>query len=249
MGCDIHLYVERVNNEIWTSVDKWIPNQYFKDEDGCEVVVDYHDSFYHDRNYNLFAILANVRNGRGFTGVKTGDEFNIISEPRGIPDDCDSRIADEAKSWGLDGHSHSYHTITELLEFDWTQISTIHGVVDKETFMDWMRWGKRNGEQPKSWAGDVMGPNIKIISQEVAEEAHRNLNIPTGIYGQEWHDIHKKLLDELPWNHVRCQWDIPYYRACGTWWSETMPKLFNTCRNKNMTWRYDEVRIVFWFDN
>lgn len=39
------------------------------------------------RNYDTFAMLANVRNGRGFAGVKTGDGFPFIAEPRGLPDD------------------------------------------------------------------------------------------------------------------------------------------------------------------
>lgn len=40
-----------------------------------------------DRSYNTFAMLANVRNGRGFAGVKTSDGFPVIHEPRGLPAD------------------------------------------------------------------------------------------------------------------------------------------------------------------
>lgn len=39
------------------------------------------------RSYNTFAMLANVRNGRGFAGIKTSDGFPYIHEPRGLPSD------------------------------------------------------------------------------------------------------------------------------------------------------------------
>lgn len=39
------------------------------------------------RSYNTFAMLANVRNGRGFAGIKTSDGFPYIHEPRGLPAD------------------------------------------------------------------------------------------------------------------------------------------------------------------
>lgn len=36
------------------------------------------------RDYFLFGVLANVRNGHGFAGVDTGDPVDPISEPRGV---------------------------------------------------------------------------------------------------------------------------------------------------------------------
>ena len=39
------------------------------------------------RNYNTFAMLANVRNGRGFAGCWTSTGFPVIHEPRGLPED------------------------------------------------------------------------------------------------------------------------------------------------------------------
>ena len=39
------------------------------------------------RSYNTFAMLANVRNGRGFAGIRTSDGFPYIHEPRGLPAD------------------------------------------------------------------------------------------------------------------------------------------------------------------
>ena len=69
MGCDIHLYVERKVPGIgWVSLED--PNEHYN---GLT-----------NRNYSIFAILANVRNGRGFAGIVTGTGFNPISEPRGL---------------------------------------------------------------------------------------------------------------------------------------------------------------------
>lgn len=58
MGCDIHLMVEvkdRKTNQ-WTEYDV---------ADGAIKFI--------GRNYNLFGILANVRNGFGFAQIDTGE--------------------------------------------------------------------------------------------------------------------------------------------------------------------------------
>ena len=39
------------------------------------------------RSYSMFAMLADVRNGRGFAGIKTSDSFPVIHEQRGLPSD------------------------------------------------------------------------------------------------------------------------------------------------------------------
>lgn len=38
-------------------------------------------------DYNIFAILANVRNGTGFAGIPTGEGYTNYFEPRGLPHD------------------------------------------------------------------------------------------------------------------------------------------------------------------
>jgi hypothetical protein len=40
----------------------------------------------------------------------------VLAEPRGLPEGCCPRIRGAAKSWGSDGHSHSYLTFGELEE-------------------------------------------------------------------------------------------------------------------------------------
>ena len=120
MGCDIHCYAERKNKD-----GKWkIIGNVEKEEDGW-ISIDYEP--YHDRNYNLFAILANVRNETAFAGCKTGEGFNPISNPKGVPSDASEEYASLIKQWDSDGHSHSYLTLRELLDYDWTQTTQLQG--------------------------------------------------------------------------------------------------------------------------
>ena len=102
MGCDIHFYVERREHSDapWTSADEWI------NDDGYWTV---ENPFYDDRNYDLFGILANVRNGSGFAGISTGDGFVPMHDPREWPDDteCVCGIHGTRVKWGeLDSIQH-----------------------------------------------------------------------------------------------------------------------------------------------
>jgi len=133
MGCDIHFYVERWTssndyegpkdlsedreqklNEVledvpskfrWVSADKW-------EKDDGRWSVPYHLEYYSDRNYYLFAILADVRNGDG---------VEPINYPKGIPDDASSGYLYKCDQWDGDAHSHSFFTLEELLNVDWSE--------------------------------------------------------------------------------------------------------------------------------
>jgi len=133
MGCDCHFYVERWTssnnyegprdlsedreqklNEVledvpskfrWVSADKW-------EKDGDEWSVPYNLEYYNGRNYYLFAILADVRND--------GD-VEPINYPKGIPDDASTGYLYKCDQWDSDAHSHSYFTLDELLNVDWSE--------------------------------------------------------------------------------------------------------------------------------
>jgi hypothetical protein len=87
----------------WVSVDKW---KY--DGDGWRI--NWEDHYYDGRNYQLFSILADVR----------GD-YSPIVEPRGIPEDASTGYKYMCDRWDGDAHSHSYYTLTELLNVDWEE--------------------------------------------------------------------------------------------------------------------------------
>ena len=128
MGCDIHFFTER-----WTSDNKYEgpkdlselrdskieeilentePNYRWVSADSWSKDDSWHaDEMYNGRSYYLFAILADVRNGSG--------EVEPIDYPRGVPDDASSGYKYVVDRWDGDGHSHSYFTLDELMNFDW----------------------------------------------------------------------------------------------------------------------------------
>lgn len=228
MGTDIHLYVERKENGKWVSCDKWTKLEYSEEEDVLSV--DYEAQFYTDRNYNLFAILANVRNGYGFAGIKTGEGFNIISKPKGLPEDVCQEVKAISEELDTNGHSHSFFTVQELMDFDWTQTTKLQWVVDGVNFEEFERWRKHNGESPRHYCGEISGNSIRYISNKEMRDLISSCS-------------NEREIEEATKNcYTLVKWEQPYYKCAKTFLSETMPKL----------WRFGnpkDVRIVFWFDN
>lgn len=92
MGTDIYLHVEKRSDGVW---------HYCGELNDLE-----------DRNYQFFAILANVKNP-----IRSTVPFDCIVRPRGFPDD----MCDELRHDGLlhSGHDPGWVTLRELLDFDW----------------------------------------------------------------------------------------------------------------------------------
>lgn len=225
MGCDIHTFIEIKQNRVWELFDwrkKYEDGTY---EDG-EVKYNYDgyfdDPFYIHRNYNLFAVLANVRNGRGFAGIPTGSGFKPIDYPRGLPDDVTTEVEIASDRYGVDGHSHSYLTIKELLDYDWDgQVTTQYGVVEVDEYKVF----KQNGK-PNSWSGDISGGMVRKVSNEEMD------NLIAG---------NSELLKTLTYC-TTVKWTESYRDAVGPWWFKTLDKLAELGSP-------DDVRLVFWFDN
>lgn len=132
MGCDIHFYVEvksrSVNrhkklNDIldenetiedsWESADEWIEDT---DPDAhSPKMINRQTRFYSGRNYFLFGVLAGVRY----------DCPNPIAADRGIPADLSPELLAEKKAWDGDGHSHSWASLTELINADWNYYNNL----------------------------------------------------------------------------------------------------------------------------
>lgn len=130
--------------------------------------------WYHNRNYDVFAILANVRNGHGFAGVDTGDGFKVIAAPRGVPADVSPRVRDH-NTWD---HTPSWLLVSELLAFDWQQTTKHRGTIplrisdEDHPFGEpesYELWRARRDASPKSWCGHIGGPGIVTISPELAD--------------------------------------------------------------------------------
>lgn len=97
MGCDIHAYAERKVDGEWRQIRESFPG-YSEDRNTS-------DRVYTNRNYEFFALLADVRNG---------NVIEPIAEPRGVPPDASAGYLEIVKDWEDDGHSHSYFTLGEL---------------------------------------------------------------------------------------------------------------------------------------
>lgn len=234
MGCDIHLYVEKRVDGRWIPADEWYEEEEDVYDDAGEEtgrkrmrpVIDWTARFYTGRNYSLFAILANVRNGRGFAGCDIGDGFNVISEPRGLPEDVCDQIKAESDNWGCDGHSHSWLTVCELLDFDWDQISLRRGVVERDQAIaagvdadqlkdTWLEEGEAN-DGPKNLAFDI---------------DHPPESFSVAVFGPNTGN-----------RYVNVQWKESYRDCCPDFLQKTLPRLQALGKPEN-------VRIVFFFDN
>ena len=238
MGCDIHPYIEVKQQGTWKPLRKPEKCRYGDDR-----------TYIHQedwgRNYDLFAILADVRNGHGFAGVDTGDGFNPITAPKGVPDDCSDAIRDLMDD--RDYHSHSHHTVQELLAYDWTQTTKHRGFVTAPVYHDWLGWGKKYGEAPKGYCGDVSGPSVSKITNEEMDKAIEKIAGDEDAYWKK-----KPLLEaasepgkELHMVYTQLEWEETYHRSVGYFWQDIMPVLVK----HGIEHDFDKVRIVFAFDN
>ena len=234
MGCDIHFYTETKTDGRWQPADQWEPNEYAGEEGETDLRVPYEKAFYHDRNYNLFAILADVRNGRGFAGCDTGDGFVPIDDPRGLPEDVTDLVKADADRWGDDGHSHSWFTVAELLQYDWTQTTKLRGYLSAHEFWRWNRWARQRGESPGGWCGDVGGGSTRKVSEV-------EMNALLQPFGTDW-SAEDQIKAELGDVYCQCDWEQPYFKTVRSFWSDAMPRLMRLGKP-------EDVRIVFWFDN
>ena len=236
MGCDIHFYVEKQVNGVWQSADHWEPSESTGDEGMSELEAPYKTQYYSGRNYNLFSILADVRNGSGFAGCDTGNGFVPLDDPRGLPDDVSEEVKAVSDRWEGDGHSHSWFAVSELLEYDWTQTTKHRGFVNAAQYYDWNRWRREEGEGPESYCGDVYSASIEKVT--VAEMRTRIEAVTAG----DWYRSEEKVLSELPDLYCQVEWEQPYFKAARGFLSDTMPRLWRLGKP-------EDVRIVFWFDN
>lgn len=250
MGCDIHMTAEYrnaaggwVNNDLVRG-DKYDPNDISNYENPAKP--------YDGRNYDLFSILADVRNGYGFAGAPTGVGFKPIAPPRGLPDDATAIYRDWVAQWGDDGHSHSWFTVADLMAYDWTQTTTKTGVVGYHQLARFKLYGK-----PENWAGGVGGPGI---SQHDGAEAIRRIEATSIDFWDVFHafednttgaphnsgtaavtaDLLRKMFGDRPVFHVN--WQTSYYDTAGTFLGATLPRLWRLGKP-------DDVRICFFFDN
>jgi len=125
VGCDIHYMIEVRGKKDPT---KWrlafSASKLYDMVDKGELF-DYDQIYRHplylDRDYTLFAVLAGVRSWV--------NAFSPISRPKGIPPDASPGYNAMCEKWRGDGHSHSWLTIKEIQDYDF---SKVHRVLSDE---------------------------------------------------------------------------------------------------------------------
>lgn len=146
MGCDIHVLTEAYNERIgWYNTDDWRINPYFgqdKYEEKYEI-----NPVYTDRNYELFTVLADVRNYH--------HNIKCICQPKGLPDDMSEETKDYTDKWESNGHSHSWFTIKELYEY-WLEMPK---TVKRTGILvgDVLKKFDEDGEKPSEWCQGYWG--------------------------------------------------------------------------------------------
>jgi hypothetical protein len=237
MGCDIHLYVEKKVDGKWEAVSgvNEAKCKYYRDrikESGKEkdsvkqylaealasAEAETYSFLYDGRNYALFSMLADVRNKRD---TRLG--YVPINSPRGLPVDVSAVIREKSDEYGCDGHSHSYLTARELLEYDWNKNAIVFGVVDEYQYLIY----KRNGK-PTEYCGDVGGQGVVRCANE---EMNAFIFDPS-------------LKDKDKHYYTRVCWQEPYKESAGNFYNWSLPKLKELAGDDP-----DNTRIVFWFDN
>lgn len=211
VGTDIHGVFQRHDGAAWVD----IPSKYEE-----------------SRHYQLFAVLAGVRNGTGFAGIRTGEKVTPISEPRGLPDDFNVvdgdthpietlqiiserrrkyREPDDAMEVWMGDHSHSWLTADEMLAWFETAPAVVQtGIISREQYDAWDKQST-----PDSYCGGISGPSVIVIEEP---EVGRT---------------------EQPWTHVRVTWESGL--------KDELKYFFNEVRRLHE--EHGQVRYVFGFDS
>lgn len=209
MGTDIHSVIQ-----VKTAHHGWV--------DVCNNVGD-------NRNYDTFAVYADVRSGYGFAGTDTGEGWTPISQPRGFPEDflvdgtnhiVKIPYRESSVDIWMGDHSYSWLLLSEI-ESAWDHFKDkfyeVHGVVDWGHFNETLAVGK----QPQDWAADVGGKSVVICDQ-------------------------KDVTPTSKCTHVRCKWVVPCINRLSTMAAHM--KLMQAIRDAEDL-SSENVRIVFGFDS
>jgi hypothetical protein len=258
MGTDIHLLAERrmSYNGQYDGWERIYPPAAYRDwpewynkplaEASPYEAVRWAVNWYGDRNYSLFAMLADVRNGSGVAGVLTGEGFRPIAEPRGWPSDPGPDVA--AFMRGAEGHEYvhtdgdiypgdhtpSYLTLAELNAYDWHgQVTRRCGVIPLGEYLKRRTSGVTG--PPEAWCGATSGPGIITLEEADVEAALGAGGLATAIGARPY---------------VRVWWSQTYADCAGDFLTRTLPGL-NSLVEQNGAFRCtpDDIRIVFNFDS
>lgn len=222
MGCDIHIIIQRQELDgVWHE----LPYQTVWRSLGHQPVEGFPEApeVFRNRNYDLFGILANVRNGRGFAGIKTGEGWPSIAPERGLPEGFDPETTLPNPAYPTEGgrwvgdHSFTWVTLEELKDFDWDEVMTwIYGVVPAEKYEELVAVG----ETPNEYCGDIAGPGIQVYEPDEYRATKKRAEKP----------------------YVRMGWPVTAREATWDWPGDVIPWLEKMADGR-------PLRLVVGFDS
>jgi hypothetical protein len=182
MGCDIHSVAQVNKDGKWRTVAHRVADD--------------------NRNYDTFAVYADVRNGRGFAGVPTGEGWKPIADPRGIPDDFEIWEAGHCGTY-MGDHSHSWLLLSEI-RAAWEALAdkqyAVMGIVERSHYRKTIAKGKT----PEEWCGGTSGPDVLIVTEEqvkagTAPERYSHVSCVWKMDARKRLYLMEKQLQELGW--------------------------------------------------
>lgn len=235
MGCDIHMYVEVKTDGVWNKVGDVFKSAYY---DAARETKTYSDGYvsnapmtdepYEHRNYEFFAILADVRNGYVFASKKNQKPVKPLFARRGVPVDASTEYKEILEMWDCDAHSASYATLAELQAIDWNDLyAAEQGLVDATEY----ERIRGTDMVPESWCMGASGPYVQTVTPEVYEREYRNVITDKAVEREEMMSV-----------YIAMQWIAPVAYRCSEFIQTTIPAVAELGAP-------DDVRIVFFFDN
>jgi len=227
MGTGIHVYVEKKVNGVWEAQGTF-GNKAEDDEEECYGLTS--PPIYRYRNYYLFAILAGVGNYFYFH-----DPLNVIAPPRGIPKNASPEYLRCAS--GSDWHSHSWLTLRNILNFDWTQKLVQRGWFLASTYIPWAAY--EDSPCPKGYWSN--SPQENILSDNDVKTLVSEYKALGGQPAQQ-----RDLLATYFNTYVPHEWGAPYHTLAGPLFLKAVLELLVLGGG---TKGINNIRMVFFFDN
>jgi len=249
-------------NGKWEPLIRMIPNKWYDAEKEAKRIAEGEepwekpevpDRLYDGRNYDLFAILADVRNGRGFAGCDTGDGFLPIAFPKGVPEDAHPDTAAFLDSYGCDGHSHSWHTLEAFEKYNWDMTTKHRGWVGVIEYAIFKQLGR-----PTSWSGGVSGQSIRHIPvaemeqmyqkhKEFLDSIAKSFTEAGGTAAFMMDERIKGMPEELKGLHTQIQWESSYRDSVGSFLTKSLPRMRELADEEGVG--PEDIRLLFFFDN
>lgn len=210
MGYNIHLFVERRAGSHWEPVQRRV--NFSREGENLW------KGFYYGRNLNLFAML-----GGRLQENPNSPQITPIQPPRGLPSDLSPELVKEVKK-SSQGHSHSWLTLEEILEWDWEATYERIYYLSQEEY----ELCRKENIRPRVWYDRVEESDREVV---LTEDEYRRL-------------IEGEGLNENIQYYIRTTWTIKRREGAFDFWRQTIPFLEKISRSEGG----GDVRIVFWFD-